>query len=192
APDAVVIGSGPNGLAAAVFLAQAGVSVLVLEAHAEIGGGTRTGELPLPRFRPDHCSAGHPMALLAPHPPPPPPAHPGRPRAPPPRTGRLAAPAPRWTRPPASAAHPLDDQPAVLLRQALADTAGDLGGDARAYQHLLAPFLGDPHGLLADALAPLGLPRHPFLMLRFGLRGLGSATRLARRFDSVRARPLLA
>jgi phytoene dehydrogenase-like protein len=176
APDAVVIGSGPNGLAAAVLLAQSGASVLVLEAHAEIGGGTRTGELTLPGFRHDLCSAVHPMGILSPYL----------------RGLPLADHGLQWIRPPASVAHPLDDQPAVLLRQALADTVGDLAGDARAYRRLLEPFLGDPHGLLADALAPLGLPRHPLLMLRFGLRGLGSATRLARRFKTPRARALLA
>ena len=175
-PDAVVIGSGPNGLAAAVLLAQSGASVLVLEAHAEIGGGTRTGELTLPGFRHDLCSAVHPMGILSPWL----------------RGLPLADHGLQWIRPPASVAHPLDDQPAVLLRQALADTAGDLGGDARAYRRLLEPFLGDPHGLLADALAPPGLPRHPLLMLRFGLRGLRSATGLARRFESPRARALLA
>src|SRR5512140_3928646 len=98
----------------------------------------------------------------------------------------------RWIQPPASVAHPLDDQPAVLLRQAVADTAGDLGGDARSYRRLVEPFLRDPHGLLADALAPLGLPRHPLLLLRFGMAGLRSATGLARRFDTPRARALLA
>jgi len=175
-PDAVVIGSGPNGLAAAVHLARAGASVLVLEAHAEIGGGTRTAELTLPGFLHDQCSAVHPMAILSPWL----------------RQLPLADHGLRWICPPASAAHPLDDQPAVLLRRSLADTADDLGGDARAYRRLLEPFLTDPHGLLADALAPLGLPRHPLLMLRFGWRGLRSATSLARRFDTPRARALLA
>jgi phytoene dehydrogenase-like protein len=175
-PDAVVIGSGPNGLAAAVLLAQSGASVLVLEAHAELGGGTRTAELTLPGFRHDRCSAVHPMAILSPWL----------------RRLPLADHGLRWIRPPASAAHPLDDQPAVLLRQSLTETAGDLGGDARSYRRLVEPFLGDPHGLLADALAPLGLPRHPLLMLRFGLQGLRAATGLARRFDGPRARALLA
>jgi phytoene dehydrogenase-like protein len=175
-PDAVVIGAGPNGLAAAVHLARSGASVLVLEAHAEIGGGTRTVELTLPGFLHDQCSAVHPMGILSPWL----------------RQLPLADHGLRWICPPASVAHPLDDQPAVLLRRSLADTADDLGDDARAYRRLLAPFLGDPHGLLADALAPLGLPRHPLLMLRFGWRGLRSATSLARRFDTPRARALLA
>src|SRR3954467_7880942 len=147
ASDAVIIGSGPNGLAAAVQLAQAGAEVVVLEAADEIGGGTRSGELTLPGFIHDRCSAVQPMAILSPYL----------------RRLPLAEHGLRWLRSPASAAHPLDDAPAVLLRHALADTAAELDGDARAYRRLLAPFLGDPHGLLADALAPLGLPRHPLL-----------------------------
>src|SRR5215475_12761142 len=168
--DAVIIGAGPNGLAAAVHLAQAGASVHVLEAAGEIGGGTRSGELTLPGFVHDRCSAVHPMAILSPWL----------------RRLPLAEHGLRWQQPPASVAHPLDDQPAVLLRRSLADTAGELGGDARAYRRLVAPFLADPHGLLADALGPLRLPRHPLRMLRFGLVGL------ARRFTGPRARALLA
>jgi phytoene dehydrogenase-like protein len=176
APDAVVVGAGPNGLAAAVYLARAGAQVLVLEAHGEIGGGTRTAALTLPGFVHDRCSAIHPMGSLSPWL----------------RQLPLADHGLRWIRPPASVAHPLDDRPAVMLRRSLADTAHELGPDARAYRRLIEPFLADPHGLLADALAPLGIPRHPLLMLRFGLRALRSATGLARRFDDAPARALLA
>jgi phytoene dehydrogenase-like protein len=175
-PDAVIIGAGPNGLAAAVHLAQAGASVVVLEAQAEIGGGTRTAELTLPGFHHDRCSAVHPMAILSPWL----------------RRLPLADHGLSWIRPPASVAHPLDDQPAVLLRRSLDETCGELGGDARAYRRLVAPFLGDPHGLLGDALAPLGIPRHPLVMLRFGLHAVRSATGLARRFATPQARALLA
>src|SRR5262249_23798378 len=98
----------------------------------------------------------------------------------------------RWLSPPASVAHPLDDGPAVLLRRSLDETSAALDGDARAYRRLLAPLLGDPHGLLADLLAPLKLPRHPIRMARFGLRALRSAQGLARRFRGARARALLA
>jgi phytoene dehydrogenase-like protein len=175
-PDAVIIGAGPNGLAAAVHLARAGASVVVLEASAEIGGGTRTAELTLPGFHHDRCSAVHPMAILSPWL----------------RQLPLADHGLRWIRPPASVAHPLDDGPAVLLRRSLDETCDQLAGDARAYRRLVAPFLGDPHGLLADALAPLGIPRHPLLMLRFGLVGLRSATGVARRFETPQARALFA
>jgi phytoene dehydrogenase-like protein len=177
-PDVVVVGSGPNGLAAAVRLAQAGASLLVLEASATIGGGTRTAELTLPGFLHDACSAVHPLGILSPWF----------------RQLPLAEHGLRWIRPPLSVAHPLDDGPAVLLRRSLEETAAGFEhpGDARAYRRLVAPFLGDPHGLLADALAPLGIPRHPISMLRFGLRGIRSAEALARRFAGVRARALLA
>jgi phytoene dehydrogenase-like protein len=175
--DVVVVGSGPNGLAAAVRLAQAGASVLVLEARDEIGGGTRTGELTLPGFQHDLCSAVHPLGILSPWF----------------RQLPLAEHGLRWIQPPVSAAHPLDDGPAVLLRQSLADTAADLDAvDASRYRRLLQPFLTDPHGLLADSLAPLGIPRHPLQMLRFGLRAMRSAVALGRRFRGPRARALLA
>lgn len=175
-PHAVVVGSGPNGLAAAVCLAQAGASVVVLEAQADIGGGTRTAELTLPGFAHDVCSGVHPMGMLSPWF----------------RSLPLADHGLRWLRPRASVAHPLDDGPAVLLRRSLDETAAELDDDGRAYRRLVAPFLADPHGLLADALAPLGIPRHPLLMLRFGLRGIRSAVGLARRFRGARARALLA
>ena len=177
APDAVVVGSGPNGLAAAVALAQAGVSVLVLEGHPEPGGGTRTSELTLPGFLHDVCSACHPMGVLSPFF----------------RTLPLEAHGLSWVRPSVSVAHPLDGEPAVLLRRSMEETARDLGADARAYERLLAPLLVDPHGLLGDLLAPLRLPRHPLRMLRFGLKAIRSASGLARaRFRHARAQALFA
>ena len=145
--DAVVIGSGPNGLAAAVALVEAGASVLVLEAADEIGGGTRTAELTLPGFWHDVCSAVHTMGILSPFF----------------RTLPLEAHGLRWIRPPASLAHPLDDGPAVMLWRSLERTCEGLGEDARAYRSMLAPLLRDPHGFLSDALGPLGVPRRPAL-----------------------------
>jgi phytoene dehydrogenase-like protein len=174
--DVVIVGSGPNGLAAAVLLAQHGASVLVLEARDEIGGGTRTGELTLPGFAHDVCSAVHPMAAVSPFF----------------RTLPLAEHGLHWIHPPASVAHPLVDQPAVLLRPSLEQTASELGVDASAYCKLLEPMLQDPHGLFEDALAPLGLPRHPLRMLQFGRRAIRSAIGLAGRFRGDRARALLA
>jgi phytoene dehydrogenase-like protein len=175
--DAVVIGAGPNGLAAAAHLAREGAKVTVLEGYAEIGGGTRTSELTLPGFRHDVCSACHPMGILSPFF----------------RSLPLADHGLVWKKPSASVAHPLDDEPAVLLTKDLAETAARLGPDARAYERLLAPFLSDPHGLLGDLLAPLGIPKHPLKMLRFGLHALRSAAGFARaRFAGDRARALFA
>jgi phytoene dehydrogenase-like protein len=175
--DAVVVGSGPNGLAAAIELARAGASVRVLEARDTVGGGVRTAALTLPGFAHDVCSGCHPMGVLSPWF----------------RTVPLDRYGLRWIRPPASVAHPLDDEPAVLLRRSLADTAADLGEDGPAYQKAMAPLLRDPHGLLADLLAPLRLPKHPIHLLRFGVPGLLPATTAYRaRFRGRRARALLA
>jgi phytoene dehydrogenase-like protein len=175
--DAIVVGGGPNGLAAAVELARGGASVRVLEARDTIGGGTRTAELTLPGFRHDVCSGCHPTGILSPFF----------------RTLDLEAHGLRWLQSPASVAHPLDDEPAVMLVRSLADTAGGLGADAERYARSFAPFLRDPHGLLADLLGPLRVPRHPFLMARFGLPGLLPATTLLRtRFGGRRARAVLA
>jgi len=175
-PDAVVVGSGPNGLAAAVALAERGASVVVLERHQEIGGGTRSAQLTLPGFSHDVCSAVHPLGVLSPFF----------------RRLELEKHGLRWIRPRASVAHPMDDGAAVFLRRNVSETADDLGVDAEKYRRLVEPFLGNPDALLRDALAPLRLPRHPFLMLRFGMLGMRSANSLAHRFRGARARALFA
>ena len=126
--DAVVIGSGPNGLAAAVELARGGAEVLVLESAPTIGGGTRTAELTLPGFLHDVCSAAHPLGILSPYL----------------RTLPLAEHGLTWIQPPASVAHPLDGEPAVILRKSLDDTAADLGPDAAAYRAPDAPAASPP------------------------------------------------
>jgi phytoene dehydrogenase-like protein len=175
-PDVVVIGSGPNGLSAAICLAQAGARVLVLEAKSTIGGGTRTAALTLPGFVHDVCSAVHPMGVLSPYF----------------RQLPLEAHGLRWIRPRASVAHPLENASAVLLRRSLEETSSQFGGDKEAYIRLVTPFLKRIHALLEDAMAPLGFPRHPGLLLRFGLHAVRSATGLAGRFGGVQARALLA
>jgi phytoene dehydrogenase-like protein len=175
--DAVVIGSGPNGLAAAITLARAGASVFVLEAENEVGGGTRSAELTLPGFIHDVCSAVHPTGVLSPFF----------------RRLPLAEHGLVWLRPRASVAHPMPDGPAVMLYRSLERTAERLGRDGRAWARLLGPFLADPHALIADVMAPLHFPTHPIAMLRFGLRAVFSANRLASLcFREERARALFA
>ncbi len=175
--DAIVVGSGPNGLSAAVALALRGASVRVLEGHEHIGGGTRTAELTLPGFRHDVCSAVHPMGVLSPFL----------------RTLPLAEHGLEWLRPRASVAHPLDDGDAVMLYRSLERTASGLGEDGKRYRRMVAPFLRDPHALLSDLLAPLKLPSAPITMARFGLMAICSARGLARsRFAGERARALFA
>ncbi len=177
ADDAVVVGSGPNGLAAAIALARAGASVRVVEARDSIGGGTRTAELTLPGFRHDVCSGCHPMGILSPWF----------------RTMPLDEHGLQWLRPGASIAHPMDDAPAVLLVRSLGETARDLGEDARTYERIFAPFLHDPEALLVDLLGPLRIPKHPLLLARFGLPGLlPAATALRAAFRGPRARAFLA
>jgi phytoene dehydrogenase-like protein len=175
--DAAVIGAGPNGLAAAIALAREGASVLVLEAAAEVGGGTRNAELTLPGFTHDVCSAVHPMAILSPFF----------------RELPLADHGLVWLRPRASVAQPMPDGPAVMLYRSLERTAEGLGRDGSAWARLVGPFLADPHGLIADVMAPLRFPAHPIALLRFGLRAACSANRLARLcFRGPRARALFA
>ena len=175
--DAVVVGAGPNGLAAAVELARGGASVLVLEACDTIGGGTRVAELTLPGFVHDVCSGAHPMGLLSPFF----------------RQLPLAQYGLEWIRPPASVAHPLDDAPAVMLWRSMEKTCAGLGIDAARYRALIGPFLNNPHGLLSDAMGPLGIPAHPLLLLRFGLLAMWPSTWLGRfAFRGEAARALFA
>ncbi|MCH2173955.1 NAD(P)/FAD-dependent oxidoreductase [Myxococcota bacterium] len=175
--DAVVVGSGPNGLAAAVHLAREGASVLVVEGEAEIGGGTRTAESTLPGFRHDVCSAVHTLGILSPFF----------------RTLPLEEHGLRWVQPAASLAHPLDDGPAVTLWRSLERTCEELGSDAGAYRRMVGPLLRDPHGFLSDVLGPLGIPRHPLLFAHFGAHAPWPATVLAKTlFRGERARALLA
>jgi phytoene dehydrogenase-like protein len=175
--DAIVVGSGPNGLAAAIALAQVGRSVLVLEAAATIGGGTRSAELTLPGFRHDVCAAIHPLALASPFL----------------RQLPLQEHGLELVHPEIPLAHPLDDGTAVALHRSVDETAAGLGLDARAYRKLMQPLADDWEALLADLLGPLRLPRHPIASLRFARAGLRSATGLAcSRFAGARARALLA
>jgi phytoene dehydrogenase-like protein len=175
--DAVVVGSGPNGLAAAVTLAQAGLRVLVVEARDSVGGGTRSAELTLPGFVHDVCSAVHPLGVLSPFF----------------RTLPLSDHGLRWIHAPISLAHPLDDGSAGLLELSPTATGASLGADARAWSKLVEPFLHRPHALFRELLSPLAWPADPWSLARFGWLGVRSANRLAcERFRSARARALFA
>jgi phytoene dehydrogenase-like protein len=173
--DAVVVGSGPNGLAAAIRLATAGRSVLVVEARDTIGGGARTAELTLPGFHHDVCSSAHPLAVSSPY------------------FRELGLDADvEFLHAPAALAHLMDDGRAVLVERDLDTTAAQLGEDAAAYRRLVAPLLRDPDALLREVLAPLHLPRHPLALARFGLRAILPATLLARGLRTDAARGLVA
>ena len=163
--DAVVVGSGPNGMAAAITLARAGRRVRVIEGRETPGGGTRTLELTLPGFYHDMCSAIHPLGVASPFF----------------RQLDLTARGLRWVEPPLALAHPFDDEPPAILTRSLAATAGSLGADGPAYSRLMAPFSTGIERFLEDLLSPLPLPRRkPFLYTRFGLFALPPATWLAR------------
>jgi phytoene dehydrogenase-like protein len=175
--DAVVVGSGPNGLAAGIVLQQAGLSVLLVEGRPTIGGGMRTAELTLPGFRHDVCSAIHPMGISSPFF----------------RQLPLADHGLEWVHPPIALAHPFDDGSAAVLAGSVEKTAARLGADRRAYQEVFG-HLADQWGKLETVLlAPLTIPRHPFVLARFGLRAIRSCEALADRFFSTReARGLFA
>ncbi len=176
--DAVVVGSGPNGLAAAIALAEAGHSVCVREATLRIGGGMHSSELTLPGFLHDECSAIHPMGVLSPYL----------------RTLPLAEHGLEWLPFPASVAHPLDHGPAAMLYQSLGATAERLGVDGPKWRRLVAPFLDHADDLLADLMGPFGFAkRRPLQMARFGRHALFSAAHVARaQFRDEPARALFA
>ncbi|HYG68881.1 MAG TPA: NAD(P)-binding protein, partial [Anaeromyxobacteraceae bacterium] len=163
--DAVVVGSGPNGLAAAIALAEAGLRVEVLEAKETVGGGCRTLPLTLPGFRHDHCSAIHPLAVGSPF----------FRRLPLERHGL------RWIQPDAPLAHPFDDGTAAILARSFEDTGETIGPDARAWRALLGPFAAEFEGLVDELLGSMiHVPRRPGLLARFGFSGLLPIASLAR------------
>ncbi len=168
--DAVVVGAGPNGLAAAIVLARAGLSVVVLEASGTIGGGARTAELTLPGFHHDICAAIHPMAVLSPF------------------FRELPLPV-TWIEPPFAIAHPLDDGSAAILERSVEATSNRL--EDKAYRRLMTPLVEHADELFDEILRPIRLvPRHPLVMTRFGMRAVRSASSAARSFRTDRARAL--
>jgi len=174
--DAVVVGSGPNGLAAAITLRQAGLSVLLIEGKKELGGGMRSAELTLPGFIHDVCSAVHPMVTLSPFF-----------RGLPLKDFGL-----EMINPALAAAHPFDDGTAGVLHHSLAKTAEALGTDKNAYLRMMSRTVDDLPKLLPDLLGPFPFPNHPVELARFGLKALTSASWLGNRFQTRRGRGLWA
>jgi phytoene dehydrogenase-like protein len=176
-PDAVIVGSGPNGLAAAVTLSAAGLKVLVIEGAPAIGGGCRTEELTLPGFRHDVCSAGHPLALASPFF----------------RRFDLAARGVRFAYPEVEFANPLDGGRAAIVSRSVAETAARLGADRRAYQWLIGPVAGHTDEIIQALLAPLRRPpAHPFLLARYGLRAVLPVSVAVQVWHTQEARAILA
>jgi phytoene dehydrogenase-like protein len=173
--SAVVVGGGPNGLAAAITLARAGVEVTVLEAADEIGGGVRSGEAIVPGLVHDHCAAIHPMAVgsafLA--------------------DLDLARHGLRWRWPEVDCAHPLDGGGAALLYRSVDDTAAGLGPDGARWRALFAGSVGRFDRLSQDIMGPLlHVPKHPLTLARFGVPTLLPAATLARVFRTPAAAAL--
>ena len=175
--DALVIGSGPNGLAAAIVLAQAGLGVTVYEAADRPGGGLRSAALTLPGFTHDVCATIHALGVSSPLF----------------RTLPLHQHGLEWIAPPAPLAHPLDDGTAVILERSVEATAHGLGPDRRAYEWLMQPLVAHAQPILDELLAFWHWPRHPLLLARFGVRAARSAATLATQtFRGPRARALFA
>jgi phytoene dehydrogenase-like protein len=175
--DAVVVGSGPNGLAAAITLAAAGISVAVIEGADTAGGGCRTDSSTLPGFRHDVCAAVHPLLSASPF------------FRQPAFEGLRSA----LRQPEVPFAHPLDGGHAVAAFRSLDETAVSLDADGPAYRRLMRPMVGHSREIADAVLAPLrSIPRRPMAVARFGRNGLLPAQRLVRRFESDQARALLA
>jgi phytoene dehydrogenase-like protein len=174
--DAIVVGSGPNGLAAAITLRQAGVSVLLIEGKNTIGGGLRTEELTLPGFSHDVCSAVHPLAIASPFF----------------STLPLNKFGLEYIQPTIAAAHPFDDGTAAIATNSVETTSHLLGEDEKQYSKLLKPVIEAWPGLDGDLLGPLSYPSRPLSFARFGLNAMLPASSLVKRFKTSHARGLWA
>jgi phytoene dehydrogenase-like protein len=174
---ACVVGAGPNGLAAAIVLAQAGFAVDVFEAELTAGGAARSMELTLPGFVHDFGSAVHPWVVGSPFF----------------SSLPLCDYGLEWIHSPAPLAHPLDDGTAVVLERDLGDAAASLGADGETWRRLVGPFVEHWKEFAPEILQPVHLfSRHPFLMARFGLSAFRSAESLAGGFRDERTRALFA
>lgn len=173
--DAVVVGSGPNGLACAIVLAQSGLSVLVVEAQSTAGGGCRSLELTLPGFVHDICSSIHPLAIGSPYF----------------RTLNLERFGLDWIQPDAPFAHPLEDGKYAILERSVDETAENLGVDGAAYRHLMGSLLPDWDYIAPLLLEPWKMVKHPYELAHFGMKALMSARTLAsRKFKTNEAQTL--
>lgn len=172
--DAIVVGSGPNGLAAAITMQQAGLSVLLVEGKDTIGGGLRSAGLTLPGFVHDVCSAIHPLAIGSPFF----------------RTLPLDKFGLEFIQPDLPAAHPLDNGTAAVLKRSITGTAELLGADRQNYLDLMEPVVKNWPLIAADVLGPLHYPEHPIAMAQFGLKAIQSATALSKHFKTEEAKAL--
>ncbi len=174
--DAVVVGSGPNGLAAAIRLQQAGLSVIVLEGKETIGGGMRTAELTLPGFKHDICSAIHPMALASPYF----------------KTLNLDTHGLEYIQPRYNLGHPFDDGSSAFLDNSIEETANSLGVDKQTYLDLFRSLVNIWPDIDQDVLAPLHFPKDPVALAKFGLKALTSASFFVGNFKTKQGRGLWA
>lgn len=169
--DAIIVGGGPNGLSAAVSLAQAGLSVLVVEEHFSPGGGARTMELTAPGFLHDMCSTVHPLGAGSPFF----------------ENLGLERHGLVWVHSPSPLAHVVDEQRVITLERSVEDTAAQLGTDAESYRRLISPFVAEFPRLLRGILGPLRFPSDPWLLARFGLVAFRSMSGLASSYFEQRA-----
>ena len=174
--DAIVVGSGPNGLTAAITLQQKGLSVLIVEAKNTIGGGLRSAELTIPGFQHDICSAIHPLAVASPFF----------------NSLPLHKHGLTFIQPKIAVAHPLDDGKSAVLSNSVEETAGLLGSDKNSYLKLIEPITKQWDALLPELLAPLHFPKDPVNFAKFGLKALQPATWIANKFESREAKALWA
>lgn len=174
--DAVIVGSGPNGLAAAILMQQHGLSILLIEGKDTIGGGLRSAELTLPGYLHDICSAIHPLAVGSPYF----------------QTLPLAAHELEYLYPEINAAHPFDNGTAAALKSSVADTAALLGADGKSYTSMFKPMDYYWPRIAPDVLGPLHFPKHPLEMGSFGLLALRSAASVAGKFKTEHTKALFA
>ncbi|GGH06366.1 NAD(P)/FAD-dependent oxidoreductase [Sphingobacterium alkalisoli] len=172
--DAIVVGSGPNGFAAAITLQQQGISTLLIEGADSVGGGMRTKELTIPGFKHDVCSAIHPMALASPFF----------------ATLPLEQFGLQFTYAPYQAAHPLDNGETAFLHKDIYETAADLGRDGTTYLKLIQPIVNRWKTLALDTMGPLRFPKDPVFLAKFGLNALQPATWIAKCFKTEKAKAL--